>query len=43
MTNPADAHDMIRVQGARENNLRDVDVPLPHRRHTVLTGVSGAG
>ena len=37
----ADAHDLIRVHGARENNLKDVDVELPKRRLTVLTGVSG--
>src|SRR5690625_2858300 len=39
----ADSHDMIRVQGARENNLRDVYVELPKRRLTVFTGVSGSG
>jgi len=39
----ADAHDLIRVRGARENNLRDVDVDLPKRRLTVFTGVSGSG
>jgi excinuclease ABC A subunit len=39
----ADAHDTIRVQGARENNLKDVDVELPKRRLTVFTGVSGSG
>jgi excinuclease UvrABC ATPase subunit len=39
----ADSHDMIRVQGARENNLKDVDVELPKRRLTVFTGVSGSG
>jgi excinuclease ABC A subunit len=39
----ADSHDMIRVQGARENNLRDVSVELPKRRLTVFTGVSGSG
>ncbi|SKC58510.1 ATP-binding cassette domain-containing protein [Krasilnikoviella flava] len=39
----ADAHDVIRVQGARENNLRDVDVEIPKRRLTVFTGVSGSG
>jgi excinuclease ABC A subunit len=36
-------HDLIRVQGARENNLRDVSVELPKRRLTVFTGVSGSG
>ncbi|GGL69660.1 ABC transporter [Curtobacterium citreum] len=40
---PADQHDRIRVRGARENNLRDVDVDLPKRRLTVFTGVSGSG
>ncbi|WP_402465378.1 ATP-binding cassette domain-containing protein [Isoptericola aurantiacus] len=42
-THPADAHDVIRVSGARENNLRDVSVDLPKRRLTVFTGVSGSG
>ena len=41
--NPADAHDVIRVVGARENNLRSVDVVIPKRRLTVFTGVSGSG
>jgi len=40
---PADSHDTIRVQGARENNLKDVSVSLPKRRLTVFTGVSGSG
>ncbi len=39
----ADSHDLIRVTGARENNLKDVDVELPKRRLTVFTGVSGSG
>jgi excinuclease UvrABC ATPase subunit len=39
----ADSHDLIRVQGARENNLKDVTVALPKRRLTVFTGVSGSG
>jgi excinuclease UvrABC ATPase subunit len=39
----ADSHDMIRVQGARENNLKDVSVEIPKRRLTVFTGVSGSG
>jgi excinuclease UvrABC ATPase subunit len=39
----ADSHDMIRVQGARENNLKDVSVELPKRRLTAFTGVSGSG
>ncbi|CAM3933744.1 ATP-binding cassette domain-containing protein [Corallococcus exiguus] len=42
-SNPADSHDLIRVQGARENNLKDVSVELPKRRLTVFTGVSGSG
>ena len=43
MTHPADSHDLIRVQGARENNLKDVSVAIPKRRLTVFTGVSGSG
>src|SRR6201996_7154738 len=43
MTHAADRHDLIRVHGARENNLQDVDVELPKRRLTVFTGVSGSG
>ena len=39
----ADRHDLIRVQGARQNNLKDVSVELPKRRLTVFTGVSGSG
>jgi len=39
----ADSHDLIRVQGARENNLKNVDVEIPKRRLTVFTGVSGSG
>src|SRR5688572_25034049 len=39
----ADSHDVIRVQGARVNNLRDVSVEIPKRRLTVFTGVSGSG
>ena len=39
----ADTHDVIRVQGARENNLKDVSVEIPKRRLTVFTGVSGSG
>ena len=42
-TPAADTHDTIRVIGARENNLRSVDVELPKRRLTVFTGVSGSG
>ena len=40
---PADAHDVIRVLGARENNLKHVSVEIPKRRLTVFTGVSGSG
>ncbi|MFB7460683.1 ATP-binding cassette domain-containing protein [Streptomyces sp. NPDC056188] len=39
----ADSHDMIRVLGARENNLKDVSIEIPKRRLTVFTGVSGSG
>ncbi|MDN5383001.1 MULTISPECIES: ATP-binding cassette domain-containing protein [Streptomyces] len=39
----ADSHDLIRVLGARENNLKDVGVEIPKRRLTVFTGVSGSG
>src|SRR5215217_7361474 len=42
-TYAADGHDLIRVQGARENNLKDVSVELPKRRLTAFTGVSGSG
>ncbi|MDR6141506.1 excinuclease UvrABC ATPase subunit [Microbacterium foliorum] len=42
-THPADGHDIIRVQGARENNLKEVSVDIPKRRLTVFTGVSGSG
>src|SRR5262245_63770854 len=40
---PADSHDLIRVQGARVNNLKDVSLEIPKRRLTVFTGVSGSG
>ena len=40
---PADSHDLIRVHGARVNNLKDVSVEIPKRRLTVFTGVSGSG
>src|ERR687894_3243734 len=39
----ADTHDLIRVHGARVNNLKDVSVEIPKRRLTVFTGVSGSG
>ncbi len=40
---PADSHDLIRVHGARVNNLKDVHLEIPKRRLTVFTGVSGSG
>src|SRR4029078_5998813 len=40
---PADSHGLIRVQGARENNLKDISIEIPKRRLTVFTGVSGSG
>ncbi|MCL7021198.1 hypothetical protein K6C39_22260, partial [Vibrio vulnificus] len=43
MAHLADDHDVIRVHGARENNLRDLHVEIPKRRLTVFTGVSGSG
>ncbi|MGV0743651.1 ATP-binding cassette domain-containing protein [Mycolicibacterium sp. XJ870] len=43
MPHAADTHDLIRVTGARENNLKDVNIELPKRRLTVFTGVSGSG
>ncbi|QNE73483.1 ATP-binding cassette domain-containing protein [Streptomyces finlayi] len=42
-THTADTHDLIRVHGARVNNLKDVSVEIPKRRLTVFTGVSGSG
>ena len=39
----ADGHDLIRVQGARENNLKDISLEIPKRRLTAFTGVSGSG
>ena len=39
----ADRHDLIRVHGARVNNLKDISVEIPKRRLTVFTGVSGSG
>src|SRR5437762_4301595 len=39
----ADSHELIRVHGARENNLKDVSVEIPKRRLTVFTGISGSG
>ncbi|MFI6540469.1 ATP-binding cassette domain-containing protein [Nonomuraea sp. NPDC050547] len=43
MPHAADTHDLIRVHGARVNNLKDVSVEIPKRRLTVFTGVSGSG
>src|ERR1700723_635346 len=40
---PADRHDVIRVHGARVNNLKDLSIEIPKRRLTVFTGVSGSG
>ncbi|MCU1447657.1 hypothetical protein, partial [Cryobacterium sp.] len=40
---PADSHDLIRVQGARVNNLKDISLEIPKRRLTVFTGISGSG
>ncbi|MGB7805304.1 MAG: excinuclease ABC subunit UvrA, partial [Actinomycetota bacterium] len=42
-TSAADSHDLIRVQGARVNNLKDISVEIPKRRLTVFTGISGSG
>jgi excinuclease UvrABC ATPase subunit len=42
-THVADSHDLIRVQGARVNNLKDISIAIPKRRLTVFTGVSGSG
>ena len=42
-THAADSHDLIRVHGARVNNLKDISVEMPKRRLTVFTGVSGSG
>ena len=39
----ADSHELIRVHGARENNLKDVSIEIPKRRLTAFTGVSGSG
>ncbi|MCF2588145.1 ATP-binding cassette domain-containing protein [Brevibacterium sp. UCMA 11752] len=43
MPHQPDNHELIRVQGARENNLKDISVDIPKRRLTVFTGVSGSG
>jgi excinuclease UvrABC ATPase subunit len=39
----ADTHELIRVHGARENNLKNVSIEIPKRRVTVFTGISGSG
>ena len=39
---PADTHDLIRVHGARVNNLKDISLAIPKRRLTVFTGLSGS-
>jgi excinuclease UvrABC ATPase subunit len=39
----ADSHELVRVHGARENNLKDVSIEIPKRRLTLFTGVSGSG
>ena len=41
--NPADSHDLIRVHGARSNNLKNISVEIPKRPLTVFTGISGSG
>src|SRR6476620_2654164 len=43
MMSVADSHDLIRVHGARVNNLKDVSIEIPKRRLTVFTGISGSG
>ncbi|GHF39819.1 ABC transporter [Streptomyces mashuensis] len=43
MPHAADSHEVIRVHGARENNLKNVSIEIPKRRLTVFTGVSGSG
>src|SRR5689334_216922 len=43
MPHAADSHDLIRVHGARVNNLKDVSIEIPKRRLTVFTGISGSG
>lgn len=43
MSHPADTHQVIRITGARNNNLKNVTVEIPKRRLTVFTGISGSG
>src|ERR1043165_3414253 len=42
-TNPHAPDHCVRVRGARENNLRDVEVAIPRNALAVFTGVSGSG
>ena len=42
-SHPSDSHDVIRVHGARVNNLKDISLEIPKRRLTAFTGVSGSG
>ena len=43
MSHPADTHRVIRITGARNNNLKNVTVEIPKRRLTVFTGIFGSG
>ena len=36
-------HDKIIIKGAKENNLKNVDVEIPRDKLVVLTGLSGSG
>ena len=35
--------EMIRIKGARENNLKNIDLEVPRNQFVVFTGLSGAG